>query len=171
MHYNKSWLLIIKNILNINRIIIIIYMLYNIYLTKNKQMNNLIHIDLPTNEMEEDLIEINIDQEDIQEKKFWELQISTIYWILNKSQERIDHNLLIDFIIESSETRFIFFKLNLNEDKISRMIEFIEEQEEETKNKSFSSTVIRSKIHQKEESNLFIFQMVKKHRVSPAALI
>ena len=69
--------------------------------------------------------------------KFKELSNSTIFRILEGSKEEIDHNLLIEFIIESASTRFVMFKFieidKLRYDKFQLFIKFIENQEETNK--------------------------------------
>ena len=71
--------------------------------------------------------------------KFGELPVSTIYRIIDQSKEKVDHDLLVDFILESIESRFIMFKFikpnKLREDKVDEMIEFIDEQEENSRKK------------------------------------
>lgn len=69
--------------------------------------------------------------------KFGELPIPTIYRILDESKEKFDHNMLVDFIFESIETRFIMLKFveldKLREDKVYEMIQLIDKLDETIK--------------------------------------
>ncbi|WP_334089839.1 coiled-coil domain-containing protein, partial [Helicobacter typhlonius] len=70
--------------------------------------------------------------------KFKELPIPTIYRIIESaiksSREKFDVNNLLDFIIESTENRFILFRFveldRLSKDKLDEFIKFIDKQEE-----------------------------------------
>ena len=68
--------------------------------------------------------------------KFCELEISTIYRLLEESKEKVDFNLVIDFILEKAKSRFSMFKLikidKLKESKFYELIKFLESQEETT---------------------------------------
>lgn len=46
----------------------------------------------------------------IENAKFSELPVPTICRILDQSKGKFDHNLLVDFILESVETRFVLLK-------------------------------------------------------------
>lgn len=69
--------------------------------------------------------------------KFKEVPNSTIFRILDESNERIDSNLLLEFILETASTHFILFKYveldKLRDDKVIRLIEFLDNQEESSK--------------------------------------
>ena len=65
------------------------------------------------------------------------MQNSTIIRVLEESKETIDNDLLVDFILETASTHFVMFKyveLNkLSEDKVVKLIEFLDCQEESSK--------------------------------------
>lgn len=68
-------------------------------------------------------------------QKFGELPISIIYRIINKSdKEKFNHDLLIDFILESISTRFILLRLvelhKLTDKKLEKFFKFFDEQQE-----------------------------------------
>ncbi|KAK8837309.1 hypothetical protein M9Y10_036740 [Tritrichomonas musculus] len=70
--------------------------------------------------------------------KFSELPVSSIYRIIERSsEENVDINLLVDFILKSSTTFFTLFKFvdfqRLTEDKIECLFNFINEQQEDTR--------------------------------------
>ena len=73
----------------------------------------------------------------IKNSKFHQLSIPTICRIFDKSKENINQDLLVDFILESASARFILLKYielhKVNDDKVKKLINFIEEQEEERK--------------------------------------
>ena len=72
--------------------------------------------------------------------KFKELDISTIYRIFEgKDKYELNHNLLIDFILESISIRFIFLKFveldKMSDEKIEQFFKFMMKEEEESRRK------------------------------------
>ena len=72
--------------------------------------------------------------------KFKELDISTIYRIFEgKDKYELNHNLLIDFILESISIRFIFLKFveldQMSDEKIEQFFNFMKKEEEESRRK------------------------------------
>ena len=73
-------------------------------------------------------------------RKFSELSAPTIYRIVNGSkEENINYNLLVDFIINSIDTRFTLLRLikleKLTDDKLDEFINFLDKQNEDSKKK------------------------------------
>lgn len=73
----------------------------------------------------------------IKNDKFRELPISTLYRIIDISKEKVDNNLLVDFILKSDSSHFILLKFvelqKLTEKKIEELINFFDNQEEDSK--------------------------------------
>ena len=78
----------------------------------------------------------------IQNRYFGELPISTIYRIIEKSNEEdINQDFLIDFILKSIDTRFILFKFiklcKLKEETIKEFVKFCHENQYQLKEEYF----------------------------------
>ena len=73
----------------------------------------------------------------IKNAKFGELNVPTICRIIDQSKEKVDQSLLVDFILESIDTRFILLKFvelqKLADNEVEKFINFISEQEDDSK--------------------------------------
>lgn len=82
----------------------------------------------------EDFLTKRID-ECFSSQQFSNLPVSTLYRIIEKAQQNVNHNLLIDFILETAEERFTLFLLvdykKLTEEKRQKLFDFISKQNEE----------------------------------------